>query len=99
MSNILINKLKNKNYNYNNKKDYYFIVLNKKISDDIIINSIKGLIKLTSNINNLPFQVNWNKNKIFTYENINKKIKLFIECLQKPKLSWKENFMINIRTL
>ena len=29
MSTILFNKLKNKNYNKNNKKDYYFIVINK----------------------------------------------------------------------
>jgi hypothetical protein len=44
MSIILFNKLKSKNYNRNNKKDYYFIVLNKTDSNDIIINSIKGLI-------------------------------------------------------
>ena len=36
---------------------------------------------------------------ISKYENINKKIKLFIDCLQKPKPSWKETFMSNIRTL
>jgi hypothetical protein len=40
MSIILFNKLKSKNYNRNNKKDYYFIVLNKTNSNDIIINSI-----------------------------------------------------------
>jgi len=99
MSNILFNKLKNKKYNLNNKKDYYFIVLNKIDKTDIIINSLKGLIILTPNINNLPFQVCWNKNRIFKYENINKKIKLFINCLQKPKPNWKETFMSNIRTL
>jgi len=99
MSEILFNKLKNKKYNTNNKKDYYFVVLNKNDASDIIVNSVKGLTVLTSNINNLPFQVNWSKNKFFKYENINKKIKQFIECLQKPKLSWKEVFMTNIRTL
>jgi hypothetical protein len=99
MSNILFNKLKNKNYNTNNKKDYYFIVLNKTDANDIIVNSVKGLKILTPNINNLPFQVCWDKNRIFKYENINKKIKMFIDCLQKPKQSWKETFMSNIRTL
>jgi hypothetical protein len=99
MSNILYNKLQNKQYNTNNKKDYYFVVLNKTDASDIIINSVKGLSILTSNINNLPFQVNWSKNRIFKYKNINKNIKLFIDCLQKPKLSWKEIFMTNIRTL
>jgi len=99
MSDILFDKLKNKKYNTNNKKDYYFIVLNKTDVSDIIVNSVKGLSILTPNINNLPFQVKWSKNKNFKYENINKKIKLFIECLQKPKPSWQESFMSNIRTL
>lgn len=99
MSNILYDKLKNKNYNTNNKKDYYFIILNKTNSGDIIVNSVKGLKILTPNINNLPFQVCWSKNRKFKYENINKKIKLFIDCLQKPKPSWKETFMSNMRTL
>jgi hypothetical protein len=99
MSNILFNKLQNKKYNTNNKKDYYFIVLNKTDASDIIVNSVKGLTILTPNINNLPFQICWDKNKSFKYENIKKKIKLFIDCLQKPKPSWKETFMSNIRTL
>ena len=99
MSILLFNKLKSKKYNSSNKKDYYFIVLNKINCSDIIINSVKGLTILTPNINNLPFQVNWNKNRIFKYENINKKVKLFIECLQKSQISWKEIFMKNIRTL
>lgn len=99
MSDILFNKLKHKKYNTNNKKDYYFIVLNKTDASDIIVNSVKGLTILTPNINNLPFQVRWSKNKFFKYENINKKIKMFIECLQSPKLSWKEVFMTNIRNL
>jgi hypothetical protein len=96
---ILFDKLKNKNYNKNNKKDYYFIVLNKTDSNDIIVNSVKGLKILTPNINNLPFQICWDKNRDYIYENINKKIKLFIECLKKPKPSWKELFMTNIRTI
>jgi hypothetical protein len=99
MSNILFNKLKNNEYNKNNKKDYYFIVLNKKNNNDIIINSVKGLTSLTPNINNLPFQVCWDKNRIYKYENINKRIKEFIYCLQKPKPCWKETFMSNIREL
>jgi hypothetical protein len=99
MSVILFNKLNNKEYNTNAKKDYYFIVLNKADASDIIINSVKGLSILTPNINNLPFQICWDKNRLFKYENINYKIKLFIDCLQKPKPSWKETFMTNIRTL
>jgi len=99
MSLILFNKLKMKHYNTSNKKDYYFLILNKTNNNEIIINSVKGLSILTPNLNNLPFQVCWNKNKTFKYENINKKIKLFIDCLQKPKPNWRETFMSNIRKL
>lgn len=99
MSEILFNKLKRKEYNRKNKKDYYFVVLNKIKTDEIIINSIKGLSILTTNINNLPFQICWNKNKKFKYDNINIKIKLFIDCIQKSKPSWKEKFLKNMRTL
>ena len=99
MSEILFKNLKNKKYNTNNKKDYYFLVLNKTDKNDIIVNSVKGLTILTPNINNLPFQVCCNKNRSFIYDNINKKIKLFIDCLQKPKPSWKELFMTNINIL
>jgi len=99
MSKILFSKLKNKEYNYKHKKDYYFIVFNKNDSNDIIINSLKGLNILTPNINNLPFQICWNKNRLFIYGKIKDKVKLFIDCLKKPKPSWKETFMTNIRTL
>ena len=99
MSGILFDKLKNKKYNTKNKKDYYFIVLNKTDASDIIVNSVKGLTILTPNLNNLPFQVCWDKNRTFKYENIIKKVQLFIDCLQSPKPSWKETFMPNMRTL
>jgi hypothetical protein len=99
MSKILFTKLYNKQYNKIHKKDYYFIVLNKTNSKEIIINSIKGLSNLTPNINNLPFQVKWCNNKIFCYDIIDNKIKMFIKCLKKPKPSWKEIFMSNIRTI
>ena len=99
MSELLVDKLKSHKYNRIHKKDYYFIVLNKTNGSDIIVNSVKGLTILTPNINNLPFQVCWDKNRIFKYESIEEKVKQFIICLQKPKPSWKETFMINIRKL
>jgi hypothetical protein len=99
MSDILYAKLKNKQYNTTHKKDYYFVILNKTNATDIIVNSIKGLTILTPNINNLPFQICWDKNRSFTYAPIQQKVKQFIDCLQKPKPSWKETFMSNIREL
>ena len=63
MSEILFHKLKSKEYNTNNKKDYYFVVLNKTVPNDIIVNSLKGLTILTPNINNLPFYGCLEKNR------------------------------------
>lgn len=97
MSKILISKLNNKEYNRNYKKDYYFLVINKNNSKDIIINSVKGLNKLYPNTNNLPFQICWNKNKYYKYENIGSKINLFINCLLNTKKNWKEQFLENFK--
>ncbi len=47
--------------------------MNKINGGEIIVNSVKGISFLTPNINNLPFQVNWSKNRHFQYENIHKK--------------------------
>jgi hypothetical protein len=99
MAEILFRKLKNKEYNRKHKKDYYFIVLNKTNQSDVIVNSVRGLSILKPNINNLPFQVKWNNNKEYKYDIIDNKIKMFINCLKKPKPSWKETFMLNIRTV
>jgi hypothetical protein len=99
MSVILFEKLRNKKVNRRDKKDYYFIVLNKTNKMDIIVNSVKGLTTLTPNANNLPFQICWDKNRNFIYEKIENKIRQFVECIKKPKPSWKETFMSNMRTL
>lgn len=99
MSEILIERLAKREYNSNDKKDYYFVVVNKEHKKDIIINSVKGLTELTPNINNLPFQVCWDKNREFKYKNINKNVKLLIDSLRKPKPSWKETFMADVRNI
>lgn len=56
MSVVLVDKLKKMAFNLNNKRDYYFLVLNKNSPNEVIINSIKGLTVLTPNVNNLPFR-------------------------------------------
>lgn len=39
-------------------RDYWFLVIDKNaLNDRVIINSIKGLRKITPNPNNLPFQI------------------------------------------
>ena len=99
MSKILIKKLNKKEYNYSNKKDYYFVVVNKQNNKDVIINSVKGLTKLTPNINNLPFQVCWNKNRIFEYKPITKSIEKLLHAIQKPKPSWRDTFLNDFRKI
>ena len=60
---------------------------------------MKGLDSLTSNINNLPFQVKWNKNKEYSYKKIKTFIDKFLETQQKTKESWKEIYLSKIRDL
>jgi hypothetical protein len=99
MSQILMEKIKNNELNYKNKRDYYFLVVNKNNTQDVIINSVKGLKTLTANINNLPFQINWARNRYFQYKSIKECIKQFVECIQKPNPSWQEVFLSEIRAL
>ena len=99
MSKILLDKLNRKEYNSTDKKDYYFVVINKTNKNDIIINSVKGLTNITPNLNNLPFQIRWNKNKNFKYKKMTENIKMLINAFQKPKLSWKETFLNEIRNI
>jgi len=99
MSKRLIHKLKNKEYNFNNKKDYYFLILNKDKSTDIIVNSVKGLTTLTPNINNLPFQVCWNNNRDFKFKNIKTNVKMLVDCIKRPKPSWIEDCLRDFRKL
>jgi len=57
LNKILQDELNNKRYNYNYNKDYYFIIVNKTNTNEIIINSINKLTKLTPNLENLPLLV------------------------------------------
>jgi hypothetical protein len=99
MSVILLEKLKCKNYNKVGHRDYYFIVLNKTDSTDVIINSVKGLAHLTPNINNLPFQIHWGRNRKYRHVPIRESIRQFVACLKKPQPCWKELFMAKVRSL
>ena len=99
MSTVLVNNLKNKHYNYNDKRDYYFLVVNKNKPRDIIVNSVKGLTELTPNINNLPFQVCWDKNREYKFVPIRTAIGKLLTALKRPRPSWKETFMTDVRNI
>ncbi len=98
MSKILMESLIDRKYSHNSKKDYYFLVLNKK-KFNVIINSLKGLSVIHANNNNLPFQIKWKDNQEFKYTKITIIIRNLITILCKPKLTWKEEFLFNIRKL
>ena len=99
MSKLLFQKLKFKKYNLSYKKDYYFIVINKTDTQDIVVNSVKGLTKLSPNINNLPYQVCWDKNRTYQYIPLHKVVQSFIDCLKVNNPGWKNIFMKSIETL
>ena len=99
MSEIFIQKINQNKYNKNYKKNYFFIVLNKKNPTEVIINSCKGLTTINPNNNNLPYQVVWNKNKIFRYKPIKEHVKMVIDTIKKPKKSWSEKFLNNVRQM
>lgn len=61
----------NKNIGKHNDRDYYFLVINKSDTNDVFINSLKGLSKL----HNLPFQCKWDENRAY-------QAKSFEECVQ-----------------
>jgi hypothetical protein len=99
MSLLLIDKIKKGFLNRKNKKDYYFLVVNKINPNDVIVNSMKGLSMLKSNVNNLPFQVCWNKNREYKYDVITKKVDEFLLTMNKSNKSWKENFLKHIKKI
>lgn len=99
MADILFTKLQNKEYNYIINKDYYFVVVNKNNTCEIIVNSIKGLKKINPNLNNLPFQIKWSVNKNYHYRHIVDIIKLFLEAINKPERMWKIKFLTDCKSI
>ena len=96
MFRVFMEKLNNWELNRQLKRDYYFVVLNKTDSS-IILNSLKGLSNFTPNLHNLPFQIYWCKNTHFKYQKIDKIVCLIHKTLKKPKPTWQETFITNIR--
>jgi len=99
MSVVISNKLKKGEYNKNPYRDYYFVVLNKTEPGDVIINSLRGLSHLTPNINNLPFQINWSKNRKFRYQCVEDAVNKFISCVKNARPSWRETFIREMREM
>lgn len=94
---ILSDKLRMKEYNKDYKKDYFFLVINKE-KKEVIINSVKGLNKLNKNVHNLPFQINWSKNKEYVEKPIEKSVEQFVNLFKKVD-DWKKSFIEEMSSL
>lgn len=83
-----------------NKKgrDYYFLVVNKSKTEDVVANSLRGLKSLTPNNNNLPFQVKWSINRKFDYHMVEEMTVKVIKTIQKPPKTWAEQFLDDMRS-
>lgn len=99
MVDILKQKLSTRSFNTSPKRDYYFLVMNKKSPTDIVINSLRGLRKLTPNINNPPFQVKWKHNRDYEYKPVEQCVERFLEAVQKTNPGWREKFSREIRDI
>ena len=63
-------------------RDYYIIVLNK-VTGLVYLQSLKSLNKLTSNGNNLPFQIKWKDNIFPVDRDYGQSYDFLIECYKE----------------
>lgn len=96
---IFARHIRERKINQNQKRDYYFLVVNKKKTDDVVVNSLRGLKHLTPNNNNLPFQVKWSINRKFHYHTVKEMAIKVIETMRKPPKTWAEKFLEEVREM
>lgn len=70
------------------KRDYWFLVVNKTDPKDVIVNSILHLKDITVNSSNMPFQVNWSKNRTLVDRTYANSRGMFFNCI---KNAWKKH--------
>jgi len=59
----LLNFLEENSSFESESRDYWFFVVDKRDTSNVVVNSLKSLPKPTGNPSNPPFQVNWNDNQ------------------------------------
>ena len=103
VTNKFINKLKNKEYNTDFRKDYYFLVVNKDEPSQVIVNSVLGVSNITPNVNNLPFQIKWINNKDYSLtedEDVQTRVVTHLQAIQQKAVkTWQEKFLSEFRVL
>ena len=66
------------------ERDYWFLVIDLT-TKNIILNSLKGLDKITGNKCNLPFQIRWSDNKFYNLKPVNKIVSMIRDATIKNK--------------
>lgn len=99
MAPILIDRCTRGEFTRLRHKDYYFLVINKTNPREVIVNSLKGLVEITPNLNNLPFQVKWCKNKRYVKQPVEDVWKRIVTAIQSPSPSWAETFLSDMRNI
>lgn len=56
-------KMMRENENENNNRDYYYLIVNKMNTEDVFVVNLKGIVSCNPAPNNMPFQVNWGRNR------------------------------------
>ncbi|MCY4048701.1 MAG: hypothetical protein OXF24_03850 [Hyphomicrobiales bacterium] len=56
-------RLMYKNESPNETRDYYYLIVNKTNTRDVFVVNLKGIAKCSVAPANMPFQVNWGKNR------------------------------------
>lgn len=95
-----LSRINDKHYNEDFRKDYYFLVINKHNTKDVIVNSVLGVSDITPNVNNLPFQIKWNNNREYKLDNVKDKVLHHLKVIKKnAKQTWQERLLSGMREL
>ena len=100
----LINWVKDNQQNIkNNNRDYWFLVVDKNNTKNVFWNSLKKLPAPTGNPSNMPFQVDWRKNKDPKHRTHNESLNLYLDLvitsIKKIVANWGLDEALEIRNV
>ena len=90
-SSLVVDIIKDK-ISDNNNRDYWFIIYDKN-NQEYIFNSLKGCSELKENEYNLPFQINWKKNKVYNVKPSSEVWNSIKLLYTKYKITWQKKFL------
>ena len=90
-SSLVVDIIKDK-ISDNNNRDYWFIIYDKN-NQEYIFNSLKGCSEFKENEYNLPFQINWKKNKEYNVKSSSEVWNSIKLLYTKYKITWQKKFL------